>query len=684
MVRKQMSVISNQKIRRRRAGRILTAALAVLMTDYCLLPSGTAETTAPPVKLPPVTADTRAPQQTDDSTIPYPNGAQWQFQSEVWKLIDNTAQYAMWSRIETKALPLDVIGLYVSAAAVNAGGSGYATNDLITLAGGVVLKVTNQSGGVIQSGGVSVQTPNMHACAPASLSGIAQQATSGSGNGATFNLTLLYPTAYGTRLLGRCYNGYALTAVRSDTGESRQIGFLADGNLDTANLDGFAQGDLPMALAYTQTDTGLVVPRLSVLNDQGAQNGNAGNNATQATAANRPTIFPGRRLGNARSVMFDAENSGATPWNPTTTSMTLPSGVALTGNNSTVIALSGHKDQYQFSNAPVLVGSTAAAGYAVGIAFHDFSVGSEECPNGSTNSNAGADKVSNYIPTDTPQIEICNNGASGVTYTNNTQTQSFTGGNSTGSASTATGGALGVPGNGHSGTGMIDLAAVILVPWSLDANTQAAVQASLNGLFGLSPQMNAMIIAGCDSHVSGWGATYQQSWPREMVERLGRRDLQLINVAGPGESVNACGNSNWWIPLTAFQGTNVQRWFILQGGYNDLNGGATVAQTEGYYATAAANAHSAGAKVACTTDPIRNASAGLNANAQLLNAYLRANTGGFCDLVIDPAADPVFNNAAGPWNAPWFEQQDSGIHLSSQGNALWAALAAKAFAGVLQ
>lgn len=652
-------------------------AAAVLISDLCFLASVRADATLPPVKLPPVTLDTRAPQSSDDSSVPYPNGGQWQAGGETWKLGDNTAGYATWSRIGARALPLDVIGLYVSAAAASAAGSGYNVGDTILLTGGVKLTVATLTGGAGTGvATITVTTPYLHACGPTNP--VAQQSSSGGGTGASFTLTLLYPTAYGTRLLGRCYSGYALTAVRSDTGEARQIGFLADGALDTPNLDAFAQGDLAMALAYTQSDTGLVVPRISVWNDQGGQ----GSNATQTTAANRPTIAGIRKLGNARSVMFDAGTS--TNWSPATTMMTLPAGVSITGNNSTIAALSGHVAQYQIGTSPVYVGS-AALGSHVGIAFHDASAASEECANGSSGTNS----LGNYVPTDTPQVEICNNGASSTVYANNFQSVSNSGGTHTGSSSTVTGGALGAAaGNGAGTTGLMDLAAVIIVPWSLDANTQQMLQASLNREFGLTPQVGGMIVAGADSQVSGYASTFQQSWPRAMMELLGRRDIQLVNTAKPGQTLNAWGNSAWFMPLTALQGYNgPNKWVMSDGGYNDIvNSGATAAQVEGYFATAAANAHAAGAKFACVTTALPNGSQATITAMAAVNAYLRGNAGGFCDLVIDPAAyAAVFGiTTPGMQANPWWEAQDGYLHPSSQGAALIAAIAANAMKGVLQ
>ena len=98
-------------------------------------------------------------------------------------------------------------GLYpiqVSAAAVNAGGTGHAVDDIITVAltDGVyagagtaaTLRVTAVSGGVIT--GVSVETPGDYDRQPGDgntnpVTGIAQASTTGSGIDATFDLTFI-------------------------------------------------------------------------------------------------------------------------------------------------------------------------------------------------------------------------------------------------------------------------------------------------------------------------------------------------------------------------------------------------------------------------------------------------------------------------------------------------------------
>jgi hypothetical protein len=80
--------------------------------------------------------------------------------------------------------------LGVSSAVVAVGGTGHATNDLITLAGGTftraaVLRVTAQTAGVIDT--VSVADRGVYSVLPANP--VAQGSTSGTGVAATFTLT---------------------------------------------------------------------------------------------------------------------------------------------------------------------------------------------------------------------------------------------------------------------------------------------------------------------------------------------------------------------------------------------------------------------------------------------------------------------------------------------------------------
>ncbi|WP_435018492.1 phage tail protein [Tundrisphaera sp. TA3] len=76
----------------------------------------------------------------------------------------------------------------VGSATVAAGGSGYSVGNQINLAGGAVLTVATVSSGAVT--GVTVTTPGSYGTPPANP--VPQSSTSGSGTGATFNLT--FPT----------------------------------------------------------------------------------------------------------------------------------------------------------------------------------------------------------------------------------------------------------------------------------------------------------------------------------------------------------------------------------------------------------------------------------------------------------------------------------------------------------
>lgn len=76
-----------------------------------------------------------------------------------------------------------------TAAAISSGGTGHAVNDVITLANSVQVKVLTVSGGVIQT--VSVQNSGLAYPDSLPTNPQAQVSTSGSGTGATFNLTWL-------------------------------------------------------------------------------------------------------------------------------------------------------------------------------------------------------------------------------------------------------------------------------------------------------------------------------------------------------------------------------------------------------------------------------------------------------------------------------------------------------------
>ena len=234
-----------------------------------------------------------------------------------------------------------------------------------------------------------------------------------------------------------------------------------------------------------------------------------------------------------------------------------------------------------------------------------------------------------------------------------------------------------------------DEAMVLIVPWALSATQQIALQASVANTFGTNPQKRGVIVSVGDSHVDAWGYPYQQTFLRQAESILGRPDISFVDVSQSGAQISVYITSpSIWTDnvLPALAGYNGNKFVRLEGGYNDLQHSQTVSEVEGSYITLAASAHSAGAKVICDTDVIRyygTYGISLNTNVQAIAAWMAANPS-VCDYVFNYQQYSVFDSAAGPWPLPWFEQGDSGEHMSAAGNGLRAAMESNFIRSMLQ
>ncbi len=552
-------------------------------------------------------------------------------------------------------LPLDVIGLYVTAASPVAGGTGYRVNDTLTLPGGVTLTVTHvrADAGVAQ---VQVAQPQMHACAPDGP----LAAQSAEGSGATFSLTWLAPTGYGTRQLTECYTGPALTVQRSDTQAALSIGLLTDGGLDTAALDRFTVPAQTLR-SYTTFDAG-VTPRVSRWHDQGG----GGNDAMQPDAQQRPTLTADRVHGNSRAVVFDA-HGGAGDWDPANTFLDLPAGVAVQANHFT-LAVIGAATSVFAPAAFVAVGDIA--GKNAGLEFGHYSAQPTACD------GAGDNAYAAVVPTETPAVIVCTADAHGKVIDMLGTTSTAVGGND----SPLSGGSLGLSGEGRSG--LVNLSAAIIVPWPLDAATRAALGASLQGSFGLTPPTQGVIVVLGDSHSDGSGAPFQQGWPHQMITLLGRSDVQLVNGARYGGRL-ATAIEQWkqYAQPNLLASTAAHKIVILQGGYNDQLYGQSANEIIATYQRGAVLAHMAGAKAVCVANVLRNAPAVTNHAIAQVNAALRQPLAG-CDAVIDWASVPAFNQQTGDYPPPLFAADR--VHLTAEGQARQARLAAEVIGPLLR
>ena len=227
-----------------------------------------------------------------------PNGVMYQAQT-----VDVGA--AVWNQYPTPSLPLDSVTNPVTAATVVAGGSGYAVNDTITIGNGTVLKVATLSTTAVAT--VTVQAAGNWTCPTSATQ--AQISTSGSGTGATFPINVQTAVAaYGDHLLTQCYtaNKWA-NVINETTGATLDIGFV-NGAGDISTLQNFCGTTAANCKWVTLYD----------------QRGN-GNNATQATDANRPLADFGQNL-NGFPVIYNKF-------------MTIPSGAAYSSTNETAYIL---------------------------------------------------------------------------------------------------------------------------------------------------------------------------------------------------------------------------------------------------------------------------------------------------------------------------------------------------------
>lgn len=353
-----------------------------------------------------VFADRRAPTINDDVTGNYYPGSSWCVQNPVhqcWKNISNGLGQAVWQPRAVPPLPADVLGLYVSAApAIQAAGTGYNVGNTITLPGGVVLTVATLTGGAGTGvATVTVTTPNMYACA--ATDPVAQSVTSGGGTGATFNLAsvLKFPFAYGRIRMSRCYTtsgrntGNLMVVTNSVTGATTSIPYVPGTNVYDWPI---AVGPLQMA-EYTAYNTG-PTPNVTTLYDQGGTTDYAGSNttdATQATLAQAPVIFPGKISGNAPPITFNANGpSGSNGFSPSITKLTLPAAVSISGANAAVISAGG---------AMGLLGGFGYAGPSAGSHYFGINLGIQGAPViGNAADNGALNAPFNTMIAETPSV----------------------------------------------------------------------------------------------------------------------------------------------------------------------------------------------------------------------------------------------------------------------------------------
>ena len=188
-----------------------------------------------------------------------------------------------------------------------------------------------------------------------------------------------------------------------------------------------------------------------------------------------------------------------------------------------------------------------------------------------------------------------------------------------------TAGTLGQAANNVLTTGHVDEAAVIMAQWAIPAATRLALEASIYHTFAVPPQQSAVIVTAGDSHVDDWGQPYQQSWPRQMLADLNRQDIAVVNAGQAGAQLSNLVATSAWntnVAPTLTATNSPYKFVILQGGYNDLAAGQTVAQFEASYTTGMTETHAAGANAVCVIDLLRSATTAINASMQTIAAWI--------------------------------------------------------------
>jgi hypothetical protein len=160
------------------------------------------------------------------------------------------------------------------------GGTGYAANDLITLSNGVIIKVLTVSSGAVAT--MSIQSAGSIGGGSVPTNPVAQISTTGSGSGATFNLTWgLGPINITMPGSGYTSATATLTGGGGGTGGSYTLGTGCWTNLVSAINNGQSGVRGPSQLVVASLGSSVAAPALATYTFSGGTDGAAG--VTDAT-----------------------------------------------------------------------------------------------------------------------------------------------------------------------------------------------------------------------------------------------------------------------------------------------------------------------------------------------------------------------------------------------------------------
>lgn len=584
----------------------------------------------------------RSPTGNDDSAHGYTTGSFWGYNKKFWRLDYPEPGYAGWTDITSSKLPGDIVGVHLNTINVVSGGSGHSVGDIINIGNGGYIKVTKvDSSGAIT--GINGYVNTWKACPTSDT--ITQVSSSGSGTGATFKATFSYPTLQGTRKMSSCYSGPALEITRSSDGAKKDIGFLADGSLDTGTLDAFVGSDYAYVTRWYDQGGG---------NDLDTSPSNPSNVA--------PTIYPAGMIGNSRSVMFNGQALTQMSESPNSQTWLKYGGrFSVPFSNHTVAVLGNAVTVRQNFVGLLLIGRPYYDSENITLNQQKYAL--------DANYTAGIDAIlgtgGDTVRQDATLMIGTTNGSHQTLYKDGTtynRTLSYVH-----SGNTPGYGALGLGGANNSGGVAED--AVVVVPWALDATEQSDLAASMYQTYGIQPQGQNIISFLGHSLVAGTGSQYQQTWTNVFGKLKNRPDIHRVNYGRFGDT---CKNQmSAWDTLVSptAKKYNGQKTFFMMCGDNDVYVGLSAQQVVDLYSDFVTKSHALGGVAICGIPAYSNEPDRL----QYVQDIAKGITSGIgCDVIYDERVVPDFSNPKGPFNGPLY--YTDGVHKSNLGQSVEANL----------
>ena len=513
-----------------------------------------------------------------------PTPALWNSPLGVFQMMQGAANAAVWNRISAVPLPLDSVANPVTAAAIAAGGSGYAVGNTVTLANGTVLTVATVSSGAVAT--VTVATAGNWPCGT-TANPVAQASTSGSGTGATFTITIAGASAaYGTKLLTACYTANkAVDIVRASDSAVLTVGFVSRA-FDTSTAQQFcANTTCLVSKWYDQSGLGNDMP---------------------LTGSARPSIDFLWQAGGVPLLFTNAAMPlpGTVPVSYTSLSVYAVATQTASGTSGGRIAVLGSASMSLSSNNGMTVGLNGTV-----LAAPFYAQTSQPDLYGTV----AASTTSAFLSVGDREYACTSNCAN---------------------AGSTTSGTIGYP-------TVVAMSAVTIAGRAYTTAERTAFRAAMDALYNLTPQVRDVLVLSGDSRTYGLNGTDIFGYPPQLAALLAVPQ-RLYNTGTSGDTA-AMRLSNFSTqdapPILQPHGKNA--WIILWIGYNDMvTGGLAPAAIYGTITSYVTAAHALGWKVALSTET--EGTNGSGGTYQQLDTLITTNAAGADAVIGTMAADPAW------------------------------------------